>query len=192
MRKRLGVPTILSLALLAHAAAAYGGASSASPTDPSAGSPAGAVYQLPFEKGRADAAPKGNGGTGAPGPGSTGGGGDGGGAGGGGASGASGEPNLYRSENNFGSSSHVPGVGAEGSQGGAGNVAGGNDSGGGAGNGSQAGGSDSGSGSGLTPGTLTDSGNTSPVANIGLLLVIVLMAGGVGYVSLRGKRLHQS
>lgn len=58
--------------------------------DPSANSPAGQVYQLPFDKGRKDAAPRGGSGKGTP-------------------TGSPGESSIYRSENNFGSSSRVPG-----------------------------------------------------------------------------------
>jgi hypothetical protein len=67
-------------------------------TDPDPGSPAGSLYQIPLERGRDDAAPRG---------GSTGGGTAGGGAtGGGGAPAASG----IHTENGFGSSSQVPGA----------------------------------------------------------------------------------
>jgi hypothetical protein len=67
-------------------------------SDPSAGSPAGAIYQLPVGGGRADAAPK-DGGSG---------------QGGSAVSGGTGggrpaQSGLYRSENNFGTSSRVPG-----------------------------------------------------------------------------------
>lgn len=57
-------------------------------TDPGAGSPAGQVYELPLERGRSDAAPAPRDG-GAP---------------------DRSEGSVYRSENNFGSSSQVPGV----------------------------------------------------------------------------------
>jgi len=63
-----------------------------SSTDPSAGSPAGTVYELPVDKGRTDASPEKKGGSGDD---------DGGGTGGG---------SLYRSENNFGTSARVPGA----------------------------------------------------------------------------------
>jgi hypothetical protein len=65
-----------------------------SSTDPSAGSPAGTVYELPVDKGRTDAAPgrKGDGG------------------GGGDESGTADGGSLYRSENNFGTSARVPGA----------------------------------------------------------------------------------
>jgi hypothetical protein len=66
--------------------------------DPSAGSPAGAIYQLPVGGGRADAAPK------------DGGDGEGGSAAAtGGSGGQTAGNDLYRSENNFGTSSRVPG-----------------------------------------------------------------------------------
>jgi hypothetical protein len=179
MRKRLGVSiTVLLLPLLANAAAAYGASSPTSPSDPSAGSPAGAIYQLPFEEGRADGAPKGTGGTGPPGSGSGGGSGEGG-----------GEPSLYRSENNFGSSSEVPGAPAGG--------AGAGEGGGPGGSGGGSNGSGSGSGGGGSPGLsalnaseLTDSGNTSPAANIGLLLLIAAIAIGVGIFFARANRLR--
>lgn len=60
-------------------------------------------------------------------------------------------------------------------------------------------GSGSGGGNGVGPGTgvglgtaaaVTDSGNTSTVANIGLLALIVLVAGAVGFFSLRANRLR--
>jgi hypothetical protein len=74
--------------------------------DPSAGSPPGAVYELPVGRGRSDAAPRGDRGNG--------------GANGDGGDAAGSEPvspsgdtaaedSLYRSENNFGTSSKVPG-----------------------------------------------------------------------------------
>lgn len=65
------------------------------PSDPSSGSPAGTVYELPVDKGRNDAAPGGKGG---------------GGNGGGTESGPLGNGSLYRSENNFGTSGRVPGA----------------------------------------------------------------------------------
>jgi hypothetical protein len=188
MVRRTGILALVFLPLLCHAGPAYG-ANASSPSDPSAGSPAGAVYQLPFEEGRSDGAPKGTGGTGAPG------GGPGGGSGGGSGTGAAGggeggEPSTYRSENNFGSSSQVPGVGSGGSGGGGENGGSGSGQGGsGAGGSTDGGSSDPNSTLGVAE--LTDSGNTSPAANIGLLLLIVLVAGGVGYVTMRSRRLKE-
>lgn len=171
MPKRCGVLVVLLLALLAHAGAAYGAGASASATgDPPAGSPAGALYELPLERGRAEAAPQGSGGTGAEGDeeaageAATGGGGSAGGPGGGGN--ASEEGSLYRSENNFGSSSRVPGTPQEGG-------------------GDSASGSD-GSGSetaeslaqGREAAQAGDSGNTSPATNVALLGAIALIALG--------------
>ena len=71
--------------LLASSALVASAGAQVSP-DPTAGSPAGQVYELPFESGRGDAAPR----DARP------------------ASGSDGS--AYRSENNFGSSSRVPGV----------------------------------------------------------------------------------
>jgi hypothetical protein len=93
---------------------------------------------------------------------------------------------MYRSENNFGSSSEVPGT-APGQKGGGGDGSGGG--------GSQTG-TEGGGGSkqsfGLTPGELTDSGNTSSAANIGLLLLIALIAVGAGVFAVRARRTSPS
>ena len=67
--------------------------------DPAAGSPPRAVYQIPLEGGRSDAAPRKRSEETAP---SAGGGNDG--------SGGSSSGSVYRSENDFGSSSQVPGA----------------------------------------------------------------------------------
>jgi hypothetical protein len=75
----------------------------AAPSDPPAGSPSGAVYELPVERGRNDAAPQGDSGDD-----------DSGGIGASGSSPSGGSGSLYRSENNFGSSSQVPGAGPAG------------------------------------------------------------------------------
>jgi hypothetical protein len=171
---------LLLLPLLAHAPAAYG-ASVANPGDPPAGSPAGAIYQLPFEKGRADGAPKGSGGTGA------------------GGSGGTEESSYYRTENHFGSSSEVPddpaggsgssaaggssGAGGSGSNGGSGGSGGGGGEGSGGGNGGEA------LASGTNAGEVTDSGNTSLPTNFALLAAILAIGGGVAVISLRGKSL---
>jgi hypothetical protein len=193
MARLSGLAAFLLISLLAHAGAAYGASTPSSPSDPSAGSPAGSVYQLPFEEGRSDGAPKGTGGT------SAGGGPGGGGNGGGPGTGASatGEPSTYRSENNFGSSSEVPGVddgnGSQGQGGGSGQGSGGGSgSGQGSGSGSGSGtGSGSGSESQLGAAELSDSGNTSPAANIGLLVLILLVAGGVAFLTMRGRSLKR-
>lgn len=96
----------------------------------------------------------------------------------------------YRSENDFGSSSHVPGEPGEAS-GGAGGDAGG--SGGGQGSGSAAGG-----GNGAQPGAapdgaaaaqIVDTGNTSLAATLALLAAIGLVALAVGGVAARANRL---
>lgn len=191
---------VLSMTLLAHAGAAYGaGASTSAAGDPPTGSPAGAIYELPFERGRAEAAPKGSGGTAA--PGSEGGddGTSGGGGAGGGEDGSSGGPtgsseggeaatlpsgesggeegSLYRSENNFGSSSQVPGT-----PGGAGGDSAAN-----------TGGAESEAAANLAQGResaqVSDSGNTSPAANLALLGAIALIALGSGVLVRRAGRL---
>jgi hypothetical protein len=190
---------VLAMTSFAHAAAAYGaGASASAAGDPPTGSPAGAVYELPFERGRAEAAPKGGGGTVAPG----GGGGDGTGGGGGsdtGAAGGSGgesgtapdgsgggegatagesesggeEGSLYRSENNFGSSSRVPGTAAAATgSGGAGAEAAANLA------------------EGREAARVTDAGNTSPAANLALLGAIALIALGSGLLVRRAGGLR--
>jgi hypothetical protein len=181
------VGLLFLLPLLAHAALAYGASTAASPGDPPAGSPSGAIYQLPFEKGRSDAAPKGSGGTGVPAgvP-------PGGGGGGGEQAGSDGtaEGSFYRSENNFGSSSNVPGATADHSGGQSG-------SGGGtttAGEPGTAGGGEEGSGPGTlgtarTASHITDSGNTSSAANILLLVAIGLIAICVAVVGARANKL---
>jgi hypothetical protein len=183
-RRRLKVAYLLgSLLLLAaslHAPTAY-----SAPGDPPSGSPAGSVYQLPLEAGRSDAAPKGGGGTtagggessgggGSGGSGSAGGGGGQGGGSGGAAGGASatGESgSLYRSENNFGSSSHVPGVARTGTGGGAGGAA--------SGEGEKA------PPSGAVAAQTADTGNASVPAAIALIGGIVVLALGVGLFSRR-------
>jgi hypothetical protein len=114
----LGV--LVSLGLIALPA---GASAQSLPSDPEAGSPSGAIYEIPVERARKDAAPRGGGsqpqqdttgsgvapdsGSGSP-PAS------------GEASGASDGETSIRSENNFGTSSRVPGAGdgrAEGSGG---------------------------------------------------------------------------
>ncbi|HEX8927567.1 MAG TPA: hypothetical protein VGA45_01525, partial [Actinomycetota bacterium] len=158
--------SLLLLAASLHPTTAY-----SAPGDPPSGSPAGAVYELPLQQGRADAAPKG----GAPGSGATGdstGGSD----GGGGESGS-----LYRTENNFGSSSKVPGLAAAGGAGdGAGGIGGDGSAsgrGGGGGGGTIAG--------GAIAGDVADSGNTSVAAGLALLGAIALLAAAVAVLSRR-------
>jgi hypothetical protein len=107
-------------------------------TDPSAGSPAGSVYELPVDRGRQDAAPRG---------------GDGGGSA---TAGLPDEGSLYRSENNFGTSSQVPGD----SRGG----------GAGAGTTSEA--------PALKTASAADVGEPSEAG--GIALVVLLAAGGIG------------
>lgn len=94
------------------------------PSDPEADSPSGVVYELPFDRARRDAAPRRREGAdrrrragsrersdrdGAPGDGDSGGGQTDGDSGGGGPAPGR-DPTSIRSENNFGSSSQVPGV----------------------------------------------------------------------------------
>jgi hypothetical protein len=179
---------VLSVTLLAQAGAAYGlGASASATGDPPTGSPAGAVYELPLERGRAEAAPKGGGGTavsgtdgggsGAEGEGA-GAGGDSGGGQGGGTGGESGaEGSLYRSENNFGSSSHVPGTPPPAS---ADSAAAGD------GPASEAAASLA---QGRKAAQVADAGNTSPAANIALLGAIALLAVGSAVLIGRARRL---
>lgn len=166
--------SLLLLTASLHPATAY-----SAPGDPPSGSPAGAVYQLPLQQGRSDAAPGGAGGTAA-------------GGGGGGAG------SLYRTENNFGSSSRVPGlaagaagaVGAAGAAGAAGAV--GNSAGSGPGSGSSAaengaGATPDGQGEGeaLRAGAAADEGNTSVAAGFVLVAAIGLLAAGAGALSRR-------
>lgn len=164
--------SLLLLAASLHPPTAY-----SAPGDPPTGSPAGAVYQLPLEQGRSDAAPKGNGGTGAQAGGKPSDSGD----------GEAGESSsLYRSENNFGSSSQIPGVARAGTNGdGAGNVAGTAGA-----SGHSAGGAAAGAGSAaIAGGTIAaetaDTGNTSIPASIVLLGAIALLAVAVGILSRR-------
>jgi hypothetical protein len=135
------------------------GALAQSSSDPSAGSPPGVVYQLPLSKGRTDAAPrKDTGGPNADSSGSKGG-------------------SLYRSENNFGSSSHVPGS--------AGVDPNNSDP-----TGRHRSGTDlSGRGDPSLPTAAVDSGNTSLPGSLGLLALIVVAGVGIGYIALRSRRL---
>jgi hypothetical protein len=162
--RALSVIVISVLIALLPAASALG----QDPGDPSAGSPPGVVYQLPFDHGRGDAAPtKGKGG----GDGSAGSGGS---ADSGAASGSSDDVSFYRSENNFGSSSQVPGAS------GAGTGKGGSDAAGTSGSG--------GSGSSLPTSAGVDSGNTSVPESIGLLALIGAVGAGVAFMAIRARR----
>lgn len=170
--------SLLLLATSLHPPTAY-----SAPGDPPSGSPAGAVYQLPLEQGRSDAAPKGGGGTSA---------GTAAGAAGvaagesGGETGSAGSGSLYRTENNFGSSSRVPGLAASGGapEGATARVGSGN------GVGTGAGGSGAGTpGAAIVGGAIaaetSDTGNTSVAAGAILLGAIVLLAAAVGLLSRR-------
>jgi hypothetical protein len=83
--------TLGALALMLGAQSAAAAANHAVQTDPSAGSPAGVIYQIPLDNARRDAAPVlhvgSHGGPGSP-----------------------GDPSSIHSENGFGSASSVPGV----------------------------------------------------------------------------------
>ena len=119
-----GIALLVSL-ILALAPSGAAAQSHAAPSDPEANSPSGAVYELPLDRARKDAAPRrGGGGNRSNGQGS------------------GGDParsdTSIRSENNFGSSSQVPGVSSgegddDGS--GAGSGAGGSNGSGGSGSG---------------------------------------------------------
>ncbi len=192
MLKRSCLTGALALCMLAHSGGAYAASVHAAPGDPPAGSPSGQIYELPFEKGRSDAAPKGSGGTSAGGGGAAS-------AGGGGEAtsptdDASVEPSLYRSENNFGSSSQVPGNpspenSASGGEGNATDNGHEDDAAGGAtGTGSSNGGGPT--RIGVAASGVTGSGNTSPAGNFALLGVIALIAVAVGAASLKANRLR--
>lgn len=169
-RRRTRIAYLLgSLMLLVpslHSPTAYSAAG-----DPPSGSPAGAVYELPLQGGREDAAPKLPAGAG----------GGGGGAGGGTGGGGSEATSLYRTENNFGSSSRVPGLAAAGAA--AGSLAGVGD--GDEDGGSNAGGRGTADGAIAGAGQVTDEGNTSVAAGVVLLGAIALLAGGAGVLSRR-------
>jgi hypothetical protein len=125
----LGIALLCSL-ILALAPSGAAAQSHAAPSDPEADSPSGAVYELPLDRARKDAAPR-RGGRGSSGGGSSG-------------QGSGGDPaqsdTSIRSENNFGSSSQVPGVsdgeGSNGDDGGSGAGSGGSGGSGSGGNGS--------------------------------------------------------
>ena len=90
--------TVGALALMLGAQTAAAAAHHAVQTDPSAGSPAGVIYQIPLDNARRDAAPVLPVGSHGGGPGSP------------GAGGGTGAPSSIHSENGFGSASSVPGV----------------------------------------------------------------------------------
>jgi hypothetical protein len=91
---------------------------------------------------------------------------------------------LYRTENNFGSSSHVPGVASTGEGG----------PGGGSGSGTSGGGSAAGAaiGGGAVAAETADTGNTSVIAGIVLIAAVALLAAAVGILSRRLGRAKAS
>jgi hypothetical protein len=178
---------IASFALLVVCLAAPPVSAQQQRTDPDASSPAGVIYEIPFDTARKDAAPKkarstkdepssddSSGQTtaaGAAGSSGSGGGGNGDSGGGGGSGGGSGDaaatdnPNVgtsIHSENGFGSSSMVPGV--------AGATVGG----------------DGPPSSALR--SESSSSNTSPLATYGLLVILALVGGWIGLAASRGLR----
>jgi len=153
--------SLLLLVPSLHAQTAY-----SAPGDPPIGSPAGAVYELPLEQGRTDAAPR------PPGSSSS-------------DSGAASESgSLYRTENNFGSSSVVPGL-ATAAAGAAAIGPGGGVGGSGTGADGDAVGSDAVAGLGTPARQVSDVGNTSAAGGVALLGAIGLLAAGVGALSRR-------
>lgn len=161
--------SLLLLGASLHPATAYSALG-----DPPSGSPAGAVYQLPLEQGRSDAAPKG--GTGA--AGATGG--ESASAPGSGESGS-----LYRTENNFGSSSRVPGLAASGGAAGGATARVGSGSAGGTAGGNGAAAAGAAIAGGAIASQASDTGNTSVTAGAILLGAIVLLAAAVGLLTRR-------
>ena len=119
-------------------------------TDPPAGSPAGTVYELPVDKGRSDGAPSGSRGAGS----------------GDGAEGPLGEGSFYRSENNFGASSIVPGTSAAKSQ-------------------DSAAAADTETASGSPPSGSLDVGSPSEGGALALLALLAAGGVGIGFVSRR-------
>jgi hypothetical protein len=188
--RRLSLIGSLAIALFVLAASAAFGAQQR--TDPKASSPAGVIYEIPFDSARKDAAPQsardgsstsgdssaaaaaaaggsGSGGSGDGGAGDGSSSADGGsdanaGAGAGGAAGS--DPNVgtsIHSENGFGSSSQVPGVGGATVQG------------------------DGPPSSALR--TASSATDASPVGTYGMLGVVVLAGGWIGIAAARGLRL---
>lgn len=141
----VGVAALASLVVLALLGPTAGAAQGQS-TDPSPGSPAGTIYRLPVDNGRIDAAPRGDGGAGLP-------------------------ASTFRSENNFGTSSSVPGDPRSKGGGGGGGEKGGDD------------------GSGLALSSAeVDTGDTSaPVAFL-LLAVFVAVGALLGFSGVRSAR----
>lgn len=146
------------------------------PSDPEADSPSGVVYEIPVEKGRRDAAPRERV---APDEGGR----------------VAGESETsIRSENNFGTSSEVPGVG-EGSDGGSGTSSGSEGGSGGGSGGSGSGGSDLGSSSveGVARGAAgsTAASADGPSEGVVYSLLVVLIAVGAAIGLFAGHRAHR-
>ena len=174
------------------------------PSDPEADSPSGVVYELPFDRARRDAAPRrgerngrrrgGADRDGGRGDGGAGGQTDGGSGGGGPAPGR--EPTSIRSENNFGSSSEVPGLdddadlaasGSEGRDGGNGfRRQRGSST--GAGGTPSTGGQTRAGGSPLHDPTTASTGGPSDATIISLLSLILIVGGGLGVMAARARR----
>jgi hypothetical protein len=165
---KAGVFSCLSVSLVVGAMLAPA-ATAQTTGDPAAGSPPRAVYQIPLERGRSDAAPRKRSKETAP---SAGKGNDG--------SGGSSSGSVYRSENGFGSSSHVPG-----SAGGNPNNSDKDPSKDGAHSRADL----SGTGDSPLPSGAVDSGNTSLPGSLGLLALIVVAGVGIGFIALRSRRL---
>lgn len=132
-------------------------------TDPTPGSPSGTIYHLPVDTGRSDAAPRPPGSGGGTNPDDE------------GTPGA-----LYRSDNNFGTSSQVPGA-PPGSGGGNGSAGGGT---GGGGNGDSGGG---GSGTQGAVAASSDNGAVSEPLAFGLLALLLAAGGALGLALIRAR-----
>jgi hypothetical protein len=153
---RIVVGTAAVLAALWAPASAV--AQSPEATDPTAGSPSGTIYHLPVDTGRSDAAPRPPG------------------SGGGANPDDEGKPGaLYRSDNNFGTSSQVPGAGANG-----GAAAGGKGGSGGSGAAAAKGESEKGEQPAVALAGAADTGQVSEPLAFGLLAVIVAAGAGLG------------
>lgn len=151
-------------------------------TDPDAATPAGAIYQLPLDQARVDAAPKRPGSANAN---AGDGGGDGGSSGSGGSSTGNVPTSALRSENGFGSSSVVPGVKPQARTAGAGGSRGAGSSGSAAGGADDTAGGDSGvplTGSSV-PATKASAAPSS--TRVYLLLALVLAVGIAGGMATR-------
>ena len=120
-------------------------------SDPAAGSPSGVIYELPIGKGRQDAAPK---------------------KAGGGSSGS-----TFRSENDFGTSSKVPGY-----------------TGGGKRSNAKADDDDDDNGIGPLAGAAPppDSGDTSGWRTFGLIALILVVGAGIAVLAWQGRRRYGS